>query len=891
MADFSITGEVRLNSEPAEKSTSKWTIAAGNMIADFAKKAAGALAQVVKSGVEYNSTMEDYLTNFRVMLGSEEQAAAQLEQLRKMAAATPFGLGELADGTQTLLQFQVAAEDVSGVLQRLGDLSLGDAGKLQTLTRAYGKMNSAQKVSLENVNMMIDAGFNPLNQICDATGETMTELYGRISEGKVSFGELDAAIVTATSEGGQFYNGMAEASQTLTGRTATLKDNITALVGEMTQGLFEALGEGVSLTNDVVSGVLDDEEKLRTLKETLAGVTAAIAAGTAAFAAYKAQLTLHTLIAAVTKSLNGMSVAQYTAAAAQKLLNGTLLANPLGAVVTVVAAFAAGLVTAYQTSEVFRTRVDAAFAWVKNAADTALGTVNDWLNETLAKLTGAAAYIANLKNGFGEARAAFDKAYDDAVNEYASAKLEKEQEKERQRRKALHDERVQQAQQEAAALRAAAADSTHALEQAAETAGQENAAVAVSVQKAAAAVVESVTDTSTEVDGRVTRTTETVTEILADGTEQQKQVITETGTEIIDGVERTVRTVTTVAADGTRTVAKTIEDAGPQFGSAGEQLAYQLRCALEDGWEEINTGIRNDALGSIRTLAEAVSSGDVEQLAKWTVATFWAAATTEQKAQINAFAIAALDKLTASFQTAGSGLVQLAASLVGQFVPAAGAATTAQQLLNTVMDANPILLVVSLIGLLVGALARFSSANEEAAGTTRSVWSGIGDFLSLIFEGVLRLLGSFVQGFVNLINGLIWVYNKVAWLWDGGLDYISNPVLDYADKLAQARKDREEARKNDQLKDALEANTAALAEANKQLADMVRQANALVLHDNRALGARVAASGSAQVAAAANQYHTATTSITQNIYSKAQTAADLARETRWEADRARAQRH
>ena len=33
------------------------------------------------------------------------------------------------------------------------------------------------------------------------------------------------------------------------------------------------------------------------------------------------------------------------------------------------------------------------------------------------------------------------------------------------------------------------------------------------------------------------------------------------------------------------------------------------------------------------------------------------------------------------------------------------------------------------------------------------------------------------------------------------------------------------------------------------------------------------------------------TNITQNIYSKAQTAADLARETRWEADRAKAKKH
>lgn len=75
MADFSITGEVRLNSDPAEKSTSKWTVAAGQMIADFAKQASSKLAEVVKSGVDYNATMESYLTNFKVMLGSEEAAA------------------------------------------------------------------------------------------------------------------------------------------------------------------------------------------------------------------------------------------------------------------------------------------------------------------------------------------------------------------------------------------------------------------------------------------------------------------------------------------------------------------------------------------------------------------------------------------------------------------------------------------------------------------------------------------------------------------------------------------------------------------------------------------------------------------------------------------------
>lgn len=93
----------------------------------------------------------------------------------------------------------------------------------------------------------------------------------------------------------------------------------------------------------------------------------------------------------------------------------------------------------------------------------------------------------------------------------------------------------------------------------------------------------------------------------------------------------------------------------------------------------------------------------------------------------------------------------------------------------------------------------------------------------------------------------------------------------------------------DALGDALQDNTAALEQANAKLTEMMRQADSLVLSDNMAVSSTVAASGSAQIAQAAAGYHKQTTNITQNIYSKAQTAADLMREARWEADRAKAQ--
>lgn len=195
-------------------------------------------------GLNYNAQMETYTTNFKVMLGSSEQAAKKVEELKAFAAKTPFEMGDLAKATQTLLSFNVANEDTNGVLRQLGDISLGNSQKLETLTRAYGKMNASQKVTLEDINMMIDAGYNPLLQIQEKTGESMTDLYERISDGEVSFSEIQEAIAGATSEGGQFYKGMEEASKTTQGLISTLKDNAKALVGKV----FMPISEGMAKT-------------------------------------------------------------------------------------------------------------------------------------------------------------------------------------------------------------------------------------------------------------------------------------------------------------------------------------------------------------------------------------------------------------------------------------------------------------------------------------------------------------------------------------------------------------------------------------------------------------------------------------------------------------------
>lgn len=509
------------------------------------------------------------------------------------------------------------------------------------------------------------------------------------------------------------------------------------------------------------------------------------------------------------------------------------------------------------------------------------------------------------------------------------------------------------------------------------------------------------------VKGKVNGMVSAVKNVL--GIHSPSKVFTEIGENVTQGLVNGINTGAPAAQEAIQNIAQTLNNYGPDFSTVGATITEQFRAKLTEGWAQIQSDIQTDALGAIETLATALKDGDLESLGLWAASYFWQACTKEQQSQINSIALGALNHLGSALSGVFGNLSQLAMGLVAQFVPAAASATAGQTALNVAMDANPILLVISLIGMLVGALLNFSGKNKDVANGFQSVWAGVEDFMSYIFEGLMRIVAAGIEGFVILINGLIGLYNSVAWLWGDHVDYISNPAWNFANQIAADRKARQAERKKQQeaannpsssgssassqkviesmadtskttnadgstvttkvlteklqdetgkitqrvtktvteagtklvdgversyktvttyvdglqtkverslddiaktttgtkpgsttptaptpdkdLTDAVDANTEALLAANSKLAEMVRQANTLVLSDNMAISRSVAASGTAQVAAAANNYHReGDTHITQNIYSQAQTAADLQREARWEADRAKAQK-
>lgn len=208
-------------------------------------KATTAFAGIAAIGVKYNATMETYATSFEVMTGSAEKAAEVVDELKDIAASTPFEMPELAETTQLLMNYGFTADDALDKMQMLGDISQGSAEKMNRIATAYGQMSSAGKVSLEDVKQMIEAGFNPLQEISESTGESMESLYDRISAGTISVDEITASMQRSTSEGGRYFQSMEKQSQTFSGQMSTLKDNVQGLLGNVTSGIFEKLAQDV----------------------------------------------------------------------------------------------------------------------------------------------------------------------------------------------------------------------------------------------------------------------------------------------------------------------------------------------------------------------------------------------------------------------------------------------------------------------------------------------------------------------------------------------------------------------------------------------------------------------------------------------------------------------
>ena len=362
-ADGEITYKVTLDSDGAIKSMERVEKSADSLsknlsskFTSFGKKMSVGvtlpLTALATAGVKYNATMETYLANLTTLLGGNEQAAQELlDTLKEMANTTPYEATDLVKATQKMMAFGISAEDSLKYLNMLGDIAMGDANKMDSLTLAFSQISASGRASMEDINQMIDQGFNPLTVIAQKTGESMADLRDRVSAGQVSFEEIAGAFETATSEGGTFYQSMDKASQTTEGKISSLKDAFSSALGSMTESLLPFVTEAVNGLTKVANWFADLDKNGQTVVLTLAGIALAIGPVTSAIGTL---IKVGSGIKSLVSIIKSWTIVTKLQTVAQQVLNAVTKHNTIAIVITAIVALIAIIVTLWNKCEWFR---------------------------------------------------------------------------------------------------------------------------------------------------------------------------------------------------------------------------------------------------------------------------------------------------------------------------------------------------------------------------------------------------------------------------------------------------------------------------------------------------------------------------------------------------------
>jgi tape measure domain-containing protein len=212
-------------------------------------------------GIKLAADAEQAEIAFTTMLKSGDAAKAVLAELEQFAASTPFQLDSLRDGAKQLLNAGVPADQLTDKLTILGDIAAGTGKPIGDFVKIFAKVKATGKVSLESLNQLAERGVPIYSALQKELGVSRAEMLKMISQGKVGFQQMNAAIESTATGSGVFAGGMAAQSQSVSGLFSTLKDNVGFAMRQLGQEIMEAfdfkglMATGIEMFQSLKAGI------------------------------------------------------------------------------------------------------------------------------------------------------------------------------------------------------------------------------------------------------------------------------------------------------------------------------------------------------------------------------------------------------------------------------------------------------------------------------------------------------------------------------------------------------------------------------------------------------------------------------------------------------------
>ena len=284
----------------------------------------GGVAALKKLGSEIirvRGEFQSMQTAIETMVG-KDVASQIIPQIKELAKISPLTLTDMVGAEKMMLGFNIQTEDTIKYLKALSDLSMGEAGKFNSLTLAFSQMSAAGKLMGQDLNQMINAGFNPLQTISEKTGKTIAILKDEMSKGAISAEMVQQAFIDATSAGGKFFGMSENASKTINGQLSMMQDAMDNAFNEMGQKSEGIIMSGIQLTTSLI-------ENYETIGKVLVGMIATYGVYKTALITNIALTHSWTVAARADAVAKGIqTIATKAQTVAQLALNAAMKANP-----------------------------------------------------------------------------------------------------------------------------------------------------------------------------------------------------------------------------------------------------------------------------------------------------------------------------------------------------------------------------------------------------------------------------------------------------------------------------------------------------------------------------------------------------------------------------------
>lgn len=326
------------------------------------------LKELASRVISVRAEFESMETSLKVLLGgNEERLNNIMGQIKEYALASPLNTKDMVGAVQMMTSFGIEAEKSIDYLKAIGDISMGDAGKFNSLALSFSQMSSAEKLMGQDLMQMVNAGFNPLEEISRKTGKSIGELKNEMSKGAITSKMVQDAFISATSAGGKFYGMASEGAKTLNGQISMLQESFDNMFNEI-----GSKGEGVIMSAVQAGTFL--VENYETIGKVLEGLIIT-------YGIYRTGLALNMVLEkamAANMTITGYVIDSLKAKWAE--LNATALLNPYVAAAAALAAFGMALYEVSKqadTASAANNRLEEANNNVSKTAEAEISKLND----------------------------------------------------------------------------------------------------------------------------------------------------------------------------------------------------------------------------------------------------------------------------------------------------------------------------------------------------------------------------------------------------------------------------------------------------------------------------------------------------------------------------------